>query len=219
MFYEFSLNNAFKIIWDVQFWHIFALNMSHVFPNLTCILLEIIEVDLGYLLYKCFFKHFLTHTVFRYFLGCLYAVSPGQSGGLTKIWNLSTKRVLHLISSSACCWIQDSGRQLIPVVCSWPVCSSMHVSFQVSRHQCHSARRSFTVITLLQIGMKALREARWGVHAIHCSFCSRCMKDPLEYLVTVKVLGEPESKGTHRQESSDSWLRLPGLHCSEPRAY
>lgn len=76
MFYEFSLNNAFKIIWDVQFWHIFTfcvLNMSHVFPNLTCILLEIIEVDLGYLLYKCFFKHFLTHTVFRYFLGCLYA--------------------------------------------------------------------------------------------------------------------------------------------------
>lgn len=31
---------------------------------------EITEVDLGYLLYKCFSKQILT--VFKYFLGCLY---------------------------------------------------------------------------------------------------------------------------------------------------
>ena len=75
---------------------------------------------------------------------------------------------------------------LILVVCSWPVPSSMLVSFQVSSH---SARRSFTVTKLFQIGMKAVREARWGNHTIHCSFCSRCVKDPPKYLVIVKVLG------------------------------
>lgn len=73
--YEFSLNNAFKIIWDVQFWCVYTcLCFKHVScvskPHFVSYL--IIEVDLGYLLYNCFFQAVLT-TVFRYFLGCLYA--------------------------------------------------------------------------------------------------------------------------------------------------
>lgn len=60
--YEFSLNNAFKIIWDVQFWRVYTcLCFKHVScvskPHFVSYL--IIEVDWGICFTSVFFKQFL----------------------------------------------------------------------------------------------------------------------------------------------------------------
>lgn len=164
MFVSFAcLNNAFRVLWDAQFWHVFTncvLNMSLMSFSKPHFLSyqEVIEVSLGI----CFTSGFLAvlNTVCRYLFPGLFvcSVCPGHSGGLTEIWILNKEQALNWIWSSACCWIQEHSGQSYFLWWVSGQCSLMWLwGFQVSGHRFHSTRRWFIVRMLPQIGMKVLR--------------------------------------------------------------